>query len=219
MDITFDSTLTSGSNNEEEIAFTAVFNSYYVPLCFYAQRLIQDAEKARDIVSEVFSKLWANRADFSNDAHIKNTLYHSVRNICYNFTRDQKSALKKNQRLQYVFQSEKELPEEFLFKSELEEIRANIIQRIYLEIENLPEQCKKVFKMWYLEGLPYETIAQKLKISAQTARNHKTKAIGLIKRKIITSDLFTASAIAVGTAVLVSLAVLILLFMRTHGVF
>ncbi|PIG96933.1 hypothetical protein CS542_07950 [Pedobacter sp. IW39] len=47
------------------------------------------------------------------------------------------------------------------------------------EIEQLPEQCRKVFSMIYFEGKT-EEIAYIMDISVKTVRNHKSRAIELL---------------------------------------
>lgn len=47
---------------------------------------------------------------------------------------------------------------------------------IWQEIEKLPKQCAKVFKMSRFDGLKYREIAKQLQISEKTVENHMLHA-------------------------------------------
>jgi RNA polymerase sigma-70 factor (ECF subfamily) len=52
--------------------------------------------------------------------------------------------------------------EELLVDQEM--ISAKVLQSIYAEIENLPNQCKQIFKSIYIEGNTTAEIAEELGI-------------------------------------------------------
>lgn len=48
-------------NQGWEPAFKELFGRYYTTLCAFAFRIVKNEESAKDIVQEVFIKLWSNR--------------------------------------------------------------------------------------------------------------------------------------------------------------
>jgi RNA polymerase sigma-70 factor (ECF subfamily) len=64
-------------------------------------------------------------------------------------------------------------------------IKAEVLQQIYEAIEALPSQCKKVFKLCYVEGLSNSEVAAQFSISINTVKNHKVKALGLLRLKFL----------------------------------
>ena len=45
----------------DEQAFELFFRKYYVRLCAFANKFLNDPDEAKDIVQEVFSKIWEGR--------------------------------------------------------------------------------------------------------------------------------------------------------------
>ena len=58
------------------------------------------------------------------------------------------------------------------------------LKKVEEEIENLPEQCKKVFIMNKKEGLKYKEISEKLHISIKTVEVHMTKALKRLRAQL-----------------------------------
>ncbi len=56
---------------------------------------------------------------------------------------------------------------------------------IYNEIERLPEQCRRVFKMSRFEGLKYREIATQLNISEKTVENHIANALKTLRSRLL----------------------------------
>ncbi|MGB3145955.1 MAG: sigma factor-like helix-turn-helix DNA-binding protein, partial [Maribacter sp.] len=64
--------------------------------------------------------------------------------------------------------------------SEFEE-RLKIVEA---EIENLPDQCKRVFLMGKREGLRYKEISEILHISIKTVEVHMSKALRRLRTQL-----------------------------------
>ena len=170
--------------NGEPPALHSLLKLFYGPLCLFAERMVMDRPAAEDIVGETFIKLWNKRANFETIQNVKAFLYISTRNACLNWLKQaQRDSLSKKQ-LAYLT-SERE---EFILN---EIIRAEVLQEIMQEIERLPEQCGKVLKLSYLEGLKNQEVADLLQISVHTVKNQKARAIQLLKIRLRDRDLMT----------------------------
>lgn len=172
----------SSFKNGTPNALNSLIKVYYNPLCLFAYRLLKDQVVAEDIVLESFTKLWHRRCDFENVQNIKAFLYIAVRNASLNYLKMLKRETLSKKQLTYLT-GEKE---DFVLN---EIIRAEVLQEIMQEIEKLPEQCGKVLKMGYLEGLKNQEIADLLHISVHTVKNQKARAIQLLKIKLRDRDL------------------------------
>ncbi len=142
-------------------ALQSFLKQFYSPLCLFAERLLMDSAAAEDIVGESFIKLWNKRTDFETLQNIKAFMYRTVRNACLNYLKQAKRDSLSKKQLAYLT-SEKE---EFVLN---EMIRAEVLKEVMHEINKLPEQCGKVLKMGYLEGLKNQEIADLLNISVHT---------------------------------------------------
>jgi RNA polymerase sigma-70 factor (ECF subfamily) len=163
-------------------ALKSLLKQYYNTLCLFAERLVNTKPAAEDIVGESFIKLWNKRGDFESTQNIKAFLYITVRNACLNYLKQTKRELLNQKQLAYL-SGEKE---EFVLNAM---IRAEVVREIMNEIENLPEQCRKVLKLAYLEGLQNKEVAKVLNISVHTVKNQKARAIQLMKMRLRDRDI------------------------------
>lgn len=152
---------------------------YYPALCHFAISLLGDIPAAQDVVTEVFVTLWKKNLDFETLQNIKAFLYISTRNACLNYIkRLQRDSVMKSGLSNYLSSEH----EEFVLN---EMIRAEVLQQIYDAIEALPSRCKKAFKLCYVEGLSNSEVAERFSISVNTVKNHKVKALGLLRLKFL----------------------------------
>ena len=165
-------------------ALQSLLKLFYSPLCLFAERLLADSAAAEDIVGESFVKLWNKRTDFESLQNLKAFMYITVRNACLNQLKQAKRDSLSKKQLAYLT-GEKE---EFVLN---EMIRAEVLKEIMQEINNLPEQCRKVLKMGYFEGMKNQEIAGLLNISVHTVKNQKARAIQLLKIRLRDRDLMS----------------------------
>ena len=169
----------------DQQAFRVIFSRHYKALCYFAASITQDGQEAEDLVQETFSRLWNKRADFHHTSAIKSFLYISTKNACLNFIRDKHRQTEKEREFSYL---QDEAPADFdPLMAEVE-----IIQELYEEIEQLPVQCRRVFKLSYLEGRKNEDIATMLGISYNTVRTQKLRALKLIRASLLKKNLMPA---------------------------
>jgi RNA polymerase sigma-70 factor (ECF subfamily) len=164
---------------------------YYPALRSFAMSLVGDGPAGEDIVAEVFVILWKKHKDFETIQNIKAFLYISTRNACINYIKKlQRDTTMKSALTEYLSADH----EEFALN---EMIRAEVLQQIYEAIEGLPSQCGKVFKMCYVEGLSNTEIAERFSISVNTVKNHKVKALGLLRFRFLNGHSMTVLALMV----------------------
>jgi RNA polymerase sigma-70 factor (family 1) len=156
-------------------AFTSLYNIYYARLFSFTKRLVNNRQEAQDITAETFVKLWRLRANFSTQDNVRAFLFITARNACYDYF---KFIAKENSQ-------HKELLTQLLPETEsvtlLDEIKADVLDHIHTEIENLPQQCKTIFTLSYLKGLKNNEIADLLQITDKTVRNQKVLAKKLLR--------------------------------------
>ncbi len=154
---------------------------HYRPLCYFISRIVENIAAAEDIATESFLKLWERHLDFENLAGIKSFLFTTARNAALNWIRQQETHERIHQDIAYLQQED----EDWIRN---EEIEAELLRIIYVEIELLPDQCKAVFKSLSFDGLNTSQVAEKFGISPQTVRNQKSKAIQLLRQAVLKSN-------------------------------
>lgn len=169
----------------DQQAFRVIFRRHYQALCFFGTSITQDAQEAEDLVQETFSRLWDKRSDFRTTSNIKAFLYISTKNACLNFLRQKNRQTEKEKEFSYLQEAT---------AGEFDPLRAEmeIVQALYEEIEQLPTQCRRVFKMSYLEGKKNDEVAGLLGVSYNTVRTQKLRALKLIRASMLKKNLLPA---------------------------
>jgi RNA polymerase sigma-70 factor (family 1) len=162
-------------------AADAVFVRYFKPLCFFAERLTWNREEAEDIVAEAFIKLLERRESFQNLLNIKSFLYLAVRNAAVNHLKSVQRHQAAEGQLHYLFRDETQ--QENVLAQEM--IRVEVLAEILREIEDLPKKCREIFKLIFIEGLSTDEIARQMRISPQTVRTQKARALQLLKMRFL----------------------------------
>ena len=66
-------------------AFEMLYNKQYKSLCHFAQRFVFDLDTAREIVQDVFVRIWERRTSLPVKISLETYLYTSVRNKCLDY--------------------------------------------------------------------------------------------------------------------------------------
>ena len=164
--------LQRGSQN----ALNALVHRYYASITVFANRKIDNPQDAQQIANNAFYELWKKHANFKNIAGIKNFLYTTARNACFNYLKHQKVEKKRSKNLPPPPQDD--------FDFDAEVARCETLPQVYQCINELPRQCQKVVRMSIFDGLKNPEIAQQLSLSEQTVKNHKQRAIQLLKMRL-----------------------------------
>jgi RNA polymerase sigma-70 factor (family 1) len=183
---TDDTEIINGLHKGDEASIRALYAMHYRALCYFAERLVHDKAEAEDIAVETFLKLLNKRNDFDNLRDIKSFLFTAARNACIDFLRKLKVRNKGNMEPELL-----SVPDELAGEAEM--ITAKILQTIYAEAENLPGQCRQVFKSFFIEGKSTAIIAAEMGLSPQTVLNQKIKALQLLRLTLFRKGLYTAS--------------------------
>jgi RNA polymerase sigma-70 factor (family 1) len=161
-------------------AFQAIFDSFRMRIFYFVKKLIDDVPTAEEITSDTFVKLHRLHDKFNTYNNIQAFLFITARNASLDF-------LKYRQRQREHFTDlqhhEEEVPEIPLFAET--DVQAEVLKHIYDEIEKLPERSKQIFKLYYIEGISLNEIAEMLGISRQTVANQKHTALKVLRMKML----------------------------------
>ena len=149
-------------------AFETYYKEHYKAFFLLACKYLKSPVQAQEIVNDIFIKIWQDADKMVIDSSLKSYIYRAIINRSIN-------ALNKSNKDR---QNQKELSYQSEETYELRPVEENELKiRLYTAIDQLPEQCKKVFRMSRFEGLKQQEIADKLGISIKTVKNHITHAL------------------------------------------
>ena len=159
----------------DETAFDALFRAWYTPLVRYACSFTQgDLEAAEDLVQETFAKFWAQRASLDLQHTVKSYLYRMVHNQALNQIRSQRTHER------YTTHQTRQMAQEYEAPADDPELQ----KRLADVLNNLPAQCRQVFRLSRFEDLKYREIAEQLGISIKTVETHMGKALRILRHEL-----------------------------------
>lgn len=166
----------------DETAFRYIMNRYFAVITNFARRIVVNNAVAEDVAEETFIKLWNDHEKVGSFQSIKAFLFIAAKNACIN-------ELRKEKNLQYrhhAYAASMAGEADFIAN---EIIRAEVKAEILRAVNSLPEKMKRVFQLGFLEGLPNRKIAEELKVSVNTVKSQKFRALELVKGKLYGKDI------------------------------
>ena len=170
--------------NGDNAGYKYIYDHYYPLLCSIACRFLNDRDEAEYIVDGLVIDLYEKRERLAIDTSLRNYLIRSVRNRCTNYMSSRQRRRFDNMAsidsaCRDVLSSAAHIqpPEIRLIEKELETIVSEAI-------ENLPEECRKVFKASRFSHMTYNEIAEDFGISVNTVKYHMKQALAILSRKL-----------------------------------
>lgn len=166
---------TQSSEHTQELRFTAIFKQHEYRLYTLALTLTKSDQYAKDIVQDVFMKLWQHRNQIPVITNMDAWLYRLTENKIIDFLR--KTAADKRLRDALWMNMQHMLSEE------TEETVSSREYSYILEkaISHLPPQRKRIYRLCKEQGLNYCQIARELNISRNTVKNQLFTAIRTVR--------------------------------------
>jgi len=162
----------------DEAAFEQMFKTHFKRLHAYAFTILRDEIQAEEMVQQVFFKLWERNENLSLTGSISSYLYRAVHNESLNYIKHQKVRSNHQLNVAYRMKNEVEHPAKKIIAGELE-------KKIHTALNELPEQCRTIFQMSRFDELKYREIADKLGISVKTVESQMSKALRLLRVKLV----------------------------------
>ena len=149
--------------------FERLFKDNYPHMYRMAFSMVEDADDAKDVVSQVFTQMWRSKPQVS-DGSMRGYLLAATRNQCLH-------QLRKRQ-LQREMEAELQQAAQDSVDEEREELMRQLQQVID---ENLTEQDRRVLSLHYDEEKTYAETATILGISTAAVNKHITRSLAKIR--------------------------------------
>jgi RNA polymerase sigma-70 factor, ECF subfamily len=156
-------------------SFESLFKACYPQLCLFSKQYTKDMDIAREVVQDLFVYLWGNREKLRDIDSVKPYVYSAVK---FNSIRRYNNKSQKTIDISDIH--EEQFAADFHDQIEYAELQHAISQTI----ENLPPQCRRIFKMSRFEKLTYKEIANSLGISQKTVEAQISKALRNIQKTL-----------------------------------
>jgi RNA polymerase sigma-70 factor (ECF subfamily) len=146
----------------------------------FSNTYLNSLDLARDVVQDVFIKIWDNRESFYIKQSLKAYLYQAVRNQSINSLQKNKRKQKLENRFQKrieILKSVNEIDQPIFSTEELTE-------KVWKLVDELPERRRTIFTLYRKHGLSYKEIAEVLGIARKTVENQMGKSLQFLRDKL-----------------------------------
>lgn len=169
-------------------AFTALYEKYSLKLYANIFRLVKSEDTAKEILQDLFLKIWELRGQIDPEKSFKSFLYKIAENLVYDHFRKVSRDKRLSDNLLYLLEEEYSHSEESVIYNESVEL-------LHMAINQLPEMRRRVYVLGKMEGKTYEEISAQLGISHSTISDHIVKANRFIKTYLTSRTDVTLSLI------------------------
>lgn len=156
----------------DEQSYGVLINRYKEGLYRHCFRFVKDEDAAEDIAQEAFIQAYVKLAEYNQAYAFSTWLYKIATNIAL-------SELRRRRPLP--------LDEEAIgmLVSELPRTEVSAVHtELYEAIEQLPGNHKRVIKLHYFEGMPYEQIAREMETTTGSVKGWASRAKTQLKEML-----------------------------------
>lgn len=165
-----------GKNNQK--AFKDLYCLFFARLFNFAILYVHKKELAEELVNDVMVKVWNKRQTITNIQNFETYLFVAIRNHSLNYLSTYSS-------YHIAIEPEGEQAKVINLNDPQKELEWKEISfQLDKTIDNLPDQCRTVFKLIREEGLRYKQVAEILNISPRTVETQLFRAIKKLDKVI-----------------------------------
>lgn len=164
----------------DDLAYEKLYTLYFPRLYAFSFKIINDSALAKDVVQNVFIKIWELRASFQYE-NPEAFIYQMVRNASLNYIRHLKVVDNLKSKVKDQYLGEELYYIDMVGNEPYILIEKELEEKILEVMNSLPDKCLTVFRMSRIEGLKNSEIADQLKISIKTVEKHISKAMQIYK--------------------------------------
>lgn len=162
--------------------FEEIFHTNYYKVKSFIKKIIKSEIDAEELTQEVFINLWNNKANINSVNTFYGYLFNLAKYCSFKYID------KKNNRIICSFD---DTPIKDIASDPESDYDALELSQLYTnEIERMPPQRKKIFKMSRMEEMSNDEIAQKLNISKRTVETHIHVALKQLRKVTYITLLF-----------------------------
>ncbi len=153
--------------------FKELYKKYFAKLCRFVYYYLNSKDLAEETVQDFFTALWDKRSTINIDNNLESYLFVSVRNIAFSKSRKE---------IRINYHKDELIKESDYSPSQFNEELFN--RRLKSAIEKLPEKCRLIYCLKYMEGLTHDEIAQYLEISEKTIETQIYRALLKLRKEL-----------------------------------
>lgn len=164
--------------NGDQRSFEDIYRLFFIRLFNFALLYVHKKEIAEEVVNDVMMKVWNKRESLTGIQNLETYLFVAVRNQSLNYQSQYSN-------LHVALEPENGRGEILNLNDPEKELEwKEIHYRLNQAIDQLPGQCRTVFKLIKEEGFKYKQVAEILNISPRTVETQLFRAIKKLDKVI-----------------------------------
>ncbi len=146
--------------------YKKLFDTFYPSLCIFSSKYTNNLESSKDLVQEVFIKIWNDKLLLNEDDNVKAYLYTMVRNKSLDFikSKEVRNKTSLDSEILNLITSQS-----YFEKHVLIEETSRLVNEA---VNTLPYKCKRIINL-SLKGHGNKQISEELSISLNTVKTQK----------------------------------------------
>lgn len=174
-----DSDMLTGLKDGNKVIIDKIYGVYHHRIYVFAKSILKMDDDAKDIVHDVFIKLWKKRHEIDENTEIEALLFTIARNTVLSLYRKRAS---ENRYVDHII-SENNHAKGGLTTEE--QVNCSFLEeRINHLVEQLPQKRRSVYVLSRQDGLSNKEISQELGIAGKTVEDHITKALAFLRKHL-----------------------------------
>lgn len=165
-------------------AYEMLFNEYYHFLCSFAYGHVKERHTAEEIVEDFFVDFWKNRQKLVITTSVRSYFITAVHNRCLNYIQREKSKFVSAHDISNLIDNEGIVGDKLITIQAPSLLTKELEGILKKAIDNLPENCKKVFLLSRTKDLSYDEIATKMNISVNTVKTQMKIALSKLREDL-----------------------------------
>lgn len=157
-------------------SFENLFKKHYKFLVLVAYQMIKDEAAAEDVVQDFFINFWNRRKEVTIETSFQSYATRAVKNLSLTF-------LKQPLSVELTEQTPLAIQTDYLEEEEALQLKETTDEKVLGLVNLLPDERKKVFLQYVVEGLSYADIAKANQISVNTVKTQMKRAYAFLKAK------------------------------------
>jgi len=175
-----DAQILIGLKSGDRKAWDLLYDLLYAKVYFVTQAIVDETMEAEDIAISSLAKFWAKGPEnFETFLQVKTFIFRTARNAAFDYNKKARVQRNRSHDFTYVAITTEEAA---IKKAEGALFKVEMLQMLTDEIEKLPEQCREIFKLVFIENMPRQEVADKLNISISTVHNQVSNARNKLKQ-------------------------------------
>jgi RNA polymerase sigma-70 factor (family 1) len=162
----------------DERAFEMVYSQHAAKIYRFAYSFLKDKVLSEEVVQETFLNIWVKREQLEIDKPLAPYLFTICRRLVMDsFRKTTRAEIFKAEMIKTMEVEDNQTEQAIMFSDFMRFAETAIVK--------LPKQQQLVFKLSRFEGLSYDEIADQLKISRNTVKNHLVASLKTLKAQFL----------------------------------